>query len=162
MRRRFEMVGVSGTFDMLHKGHRTLISRAFEVSEYVIIGLCSDEFVTRMRKSHITAKYTERLKELSSFLSEKGLLKRAKIIPIDDVYGGVTTIDSQVEALVVSEETESAAVKINEKRKEAGLHQLEIFVVEMVLSDNHSPISTTEIRLGEVDQEGHIVRNRKN
>lgn len=162
MRRRFETAGVSGTFDMLHKGHRTLLSKAFEVSECVIIGLCSDEFVRRMQKPHITAIYTERLKELSFFLSKRGLLKRVKIIPIDNVYGGLTTIDSEVEALVVSEETEPAAAKINEKREEAGLPQLEIIVVDMVPSDNHSPISTTKIRLGEVDQEGHIVGNRKN
>lgn len=159
MPRKFAVTGVSGTFDMLHKGHRKLLGKAFEISEYVIIGLCSDEFVKRMQKAHTTAPYTERLEELSSFLRKNGWLERTKIIPINDVYGGATTIKSPIEALVVSEETEHVAVEINEKRKKVGLLQLEIIVVDMIPSDNHSPISTTRIRRGEINQEGHKVGN---
>lgn len=156
------MVGVSGTFDMLHEGHRTLLKKAFGISEYVIIGLCSDEFVKRMQKTHATAPYSERLKVLSFFLNENGLIERAKIVSIRDIYGGVATVDSPVEALVVSEETEPAAVEINEKRKEVGLSPVEVVVIDLVLADNNTPISTTKIRHGEIDQEGHTIGNRKN
>jgi len=71
---------------------------------------------------------------------------------------GTTLSGSCIEALVVSEETKPVALKINEKRREAGLQQLEIVTVVMVTSENCTPISTTRIRRGEIDREGHVLK----
>jgi pantetheine-phosphate adenylyltransferase len=158
MSRKFRTVGVGGTFDELHKGHRALLVKAFEVSEHVIIGMSSDGFARMMRKPHLTASYSQRLKELKSFLEEHGLLQRAEIILINDAYGGVLLSNGPIEALIVSRETEPTAVKINEKRHEIGLKPLPIVVIDMVSSENHSPISTTRIRRGEIDREGHLLK----
>ena len=54
---RFRMVAVGGTFDEFHRGHRTLLMKAFEVSERVMIGLSTDELVRKMHKPHVTAPY---------------------------------------------------------------------------------------------------------
>jgi pantetheine-phosphate adenylyltransferase len=59
---------------------------------------------------------------------------------------------------VVSRETEPVALRINEKRKEIGIGPLEIIVINMVPSENHKPISTTRIRAGEIDREGHVLK----
>jgi pantetheine-phosphate adenylyltransferase len=59
----------------------------------------------------------------------------------------------------VSEETKPVALKINEKRRESGLPPLEIVTVVMVPSENCTPISTTKIRSGEIDREGHLLRS---
>jgi pantetheine-phosphate adenylyltransferase len=158
MQKRFRTVGVGGTFDELHKGHRWLLSKAFEVGEHVIVGVSSDEFVGKLKKPHATARYKQRLKELRSFLKEKGLLKRARIIRIDDRFGGVLLSHSPIEALVVSRETEPTARSINERRKEMEMPTLEIIVIDMVPSENHSAISTTRIRGGEIDREGHLLK----
>jgi pantetheine-phosphate adenylyltransferase len=158
MPRKFRTVGVGGTFDELHKGHRALLAKAFEVGEHVIIGMSTDEFVRMMGKPHLTASYTQRLRELKSFLEERRLLRRAEIIPITDVYGGVLLSKGLIEALIVSRETEPTAVKINEKRREIGLTPLQIIVIDMIPSENHSPISTTRIRRGEIDREGHLLK----
>ena len=158
MQKRFRTVGVGGTFDELHKGHRSLLLKAFQAGERVVIGLSSDEFVGKLGKPHATARYEQRLKELRSFLKEKGLLKRARIIRIDDRFGGVLLSDTPIEALVVSRETESSAKSINERRKEMGIPPLEIIVIDMVPSENHSAISTTRIREGEIDREGHLLK----
>ncbi len=158
MTRKFSSVGVGGTFDEFHKGHRALLMKAFEISENVMIGLSSDEFVEKMDKPHFTAAYAERLKELEKFLGEKGLLRRAKIILINDAYGGVLLSKDHIEALVVSRETEPAAMKINEKRKSIGLPLLTIVVIDMIPSENHFSISTTRIRHGEIDREGHLLK----
>lgn len=155
---RFNSVGVGGTFDEFHKGHRALLMKAFEISENVMIGVSSDEFVKRMNKPHFTATYAERLKELKKFLDEKKLLRRAKIIPINDAYGGVLLSKDHIEALVVSRETEPTALKINAKRKSMGLPLLAIVVIEMIPSENHFSISTTRIRHGEIDREGHLLK----
>jgi pantetheine-phosphate adenylyltransferase len=156
-RKKFKAVAVGGTFDEFHKGHRALLLKAFEIGEQVLIGLCTDEFVKKLRKPHVTALYEQRLEDLKRFLSELGLLERAKIIPLNDVYG-VTLSKGCAEALVVSRETESTANKINEKRKELGLPPLSVIVIEMVPAENHKPISTTRIRRGEIDREGRLIK----
>ena len=156
--KKFRKVAVGGTFDELHKGHRILLVKAFEVGEIVLIGLCTDEFVKKMGKPHVTAPYDARLKELQAFLKKSSLSDKAEIIPLNDPYGKTLT-DKCIEALVVSEETEKIAIKINQKRSEAQLPQLKIVTISMVPAENYKPISTTRIRKGEIDREGHLLKS---
>jgi pantetheine-phosphate adenylyltransferase len=160
MQKRFKTVGLGGTFDEFHKGHKTLLVKAFDVSERVMIGVSSDEFVRKMNKPHWTASYEERTKELRDFLRDHNFLQRAEIIPISDAYGGVLLSRDLIEALVVSKETQPVALEVNEKRKEIGIHPLEIVVIDMISSENHRAISTTRIRTGEIDREGHVLKKR--
>jgi pantetheine-phosphate adenylyltransferase len=157
MRRDYEKVAVGGTFDEFHKGHRALLTKAFEVGERVQIGLCSDEFVKKLGKPHITASYDERIEELKAFLLKNGLLKRAEIFALDDPFG-ITLSNGGIQALIVSKETEPTAQRINEKRKKSGMPPLHIVTIDMIPSENHSPISTTRIRRGEIDREGHLLK----
>lgn len=155
----FKAVAVGGTFDELHRGHKALLLKAFDIGEHVQIGLCSDTFVKKLSKPHITASYDQRLRELEAFLRQNRLCKRAEIVRIDDLFGA-TLSDRSIEALVVSKETEPIASVINKKRRETGLPLLQILSMEMIPSDNHIPISTTRIRLGEIDREGHTLRKK--
>lgn len=155
--KKLKKVAVGGTFDELHRGHKTLLTKAFDVGEKVLIGLSSDEFAEKINKPHTVASYEERLKDLKRFLQEHGWSVRAKIIPLNDPYG-VTLEKGLVDALVVSKETESIAVEINEKRKQKCLPPLQIVVIDMIPSENHTPISTTRIRRGEIDREGHVLK----
>ena len=152
-------VAVGGTFDELHRGHKVLLTKAFEVSENVVIGLCSDAFVKKLGKPHVTASYEARLKELKKFLSIRGLAERAEIVSLNEPFG-VAATDRTIEGLVVSEETLATANKINEQREKSALPALRIFAVNMVRSDNCGPISTTRIRRGEMDREGRLLRTR--
>jgi pantetheine-phosphate adenylyltransferase len=156
--KKFKKVAVGGTFDELHRGHKTLLGRAFEIGDKVFIGLSSDEFVSKMGKPHETASYSERCKELEAYLKELGLAKRAEIVPLNDPFG-LTISGKDLEALVVSKETQKTAEKINEKRQKAGLAPLEIIAVNMVPAENNSPISTTRIRRGEIDRNGHLLKS---
>jgi pantetheine-phosphate adenylyltransferase len=154
--KKFRKVAVGGTFDEFHKGHKVLLMKAFEIGEHVLIGLCSDEFVNKMGKPHATAPYEDRLKELCAFLTSLGVSEKAEIVPLNDPYGN-TLADRCIEALVVSEETEKTAIKINQKRSEARLPPLTIVTISMVPAENCKPISTTRIREGEIDREGHLL-----
>lgn len=156
MNQRFGVVGVGGTFDELHKGHRALLLKAFELGDFVQIGLCTDRFARRLRKDHELAAYEERLSELQRFLKTRNLDARAKIIPLDDPYGPAIT-NEEIEAIVVSKETEPVAHAINNIRRRNQLPPLGIHVIDMVPAENHVSISTTRIRQGEIDSEGHLL-----
>ena len=156
MEKKFETVAVGGTFDLFHSGHRVLLMKAFEVGNRILIGLCSDDFVKKMRKPHRIASYAKRLEELKNLLKKNGVLERAEIMPLDDAYG-ITLSERRIDAIVVSEETEPRAREINEKRKSLGMSPLPIITVNMVLSEDHYPISSTRIWFEEIDREGHLL-----
>jgi pantetheine-phosphate adenylyltransferase len=155
--KRFKKVAVGGTFDELHRGHKTLLVRAFEIGDNVVIGLTSDALVSKMSKPHLTATFEEREQWLKAFLEDLGLTERTEIVPLFDAFGS-SVKDPDIEALVVSEETKPTAEKINERRKKAGLPTLEIVSITMVPSQNCGPISTTRIRRGEMDREGILLK----
>jgi pantetheine-phosphate adenylyltransferase len=156
VKKKVETVAVGGTFDLFHRGHRTLLRKAFKVGNHVLIGLVSDDFVKNLRKPHNIASYAQRLEDLKKFLKRKGVLERAEILPLNDSYG-VTLSNKEIAAIVVSEETEPRACLINEKREGLGLPPLQIITVRMVLSEDHYPISSTRIWFEEIDKEGNLL-----
>jgi len=160
MTRKFNTVLVGGTFDEFHKGHQALIMKAFEVGERVMIGLSSDQLARELRKNHDIASYEQRLNELRDFLREAEVFDRAKIVPLDTPYG-ITLSTTVAEALVVSKETEPVGITINRKREAKGLRPLELVVIDMVPAEDYIPISTTRIRHGEIDREGHLIRHKE-
>jgi pantetheine-phosphate adenylyltransferase len=154
--RRFKQVAVGGTFDELHKGHRALLTKAFELGQLVLIGLCTDDFAKKLSKNHKISHYKERLSELESFLKKHNYIKRVKIVTLTDPYGP-TISDKKIEAIVVSQETEPVAKAINMLRRRKGYFPLEIIVVNMVPAKDHISISTTRIKSGEIDKEGNLL-----
>ena len=152
----FKTVVVGGTFDLLHYGHLVLLKKAFDVGNHVLIGLCSDKFVKKSLKPHKIAPYNQRLDELRVFLKKKGLLDRSEIMRLNDQFG-VTLSNKQIDAIIVSEETEPIAHEINKKRILLGLPSLQIITVNMVLSEDNYPISSTRIWFEEIDREGNLL-----
>ncbi len=131
--------------------------KAFEIGDKVLVGLSSDSLVATLSKPHVTAPYEERRRGLQTWLEKSDLSARTEIIPLYDAFG-TTTRDPDIEALVVSLETKLMAQKINERRRNSGLPLLEIVAINMVPSENCAPISTTKIRMGEIDHEGRLLK----
>jgi pantetheine-phosphate adenylyltransferase len=156
MEKIFETVAVGGTFDLFHHGHLALLKKAFEVGNRVLIGVTSDDYVTRSRKPHDVGSYDQRVEELKAFLEKNNFMKRAEIMPLTDAYG-ITLSEGRIDALVVSVETEPRAVEINKKRESLGVDALPVVVVKMVLSEDHYPISSTRIWFEEIDREGNLL-----
>ncbi len=156
MRKKFETVAVGGTFDEFHKGHRALLKKAFEVGNRVLIGLCADDFVKKLRKPHKIVPYEKRLEELRNFLRKRRVLERTEIVPLNDPYG-VTISRNSIDAIVVSKETEPRAHEINGKRRSNGRAPLEIISIDMILAEDYFPISSSRIWIGEIDREGHLL-----
>jgi pantetheine-phosphate adenylyltransferase len=160
LERRIPLVTVGGTFDVLHKGHWFLLEEAFSLADRVLVGLVTDGFVGRMSKGHPVDCYAKRLEFLEGFLGERGLLGRAEVVPIDDVYGptvGDQPLADVIDGVLVSEETEAGAEEINRRRVGEGRKPLLIIVVSMVLAEDGVPISSTRIRRQEVDRYGRLI-----
>jgi pantetheine-phosphate adenylyltransferase len=54
-----------------------------------------------------------------------------ELVSIQDVYGP-TAYDPDISGLVISEETRSGAKRIAELRKERGLQQLDVYVIDVI------------------------------
>ncbi len=149
---KYKKVAVGGTFDKFHNGHRRLLNKAFEIGEHVEIGVTSNAFASV--KGDIDS-CSVRMGNLNDFLSED--YDNFHISRLDDSFGP-TVNDSSFDAIVVSEETEPTAIEINKIRKSKGMLELDIIVINFVLAKDKIPISSTRIRAGEIDKEGHILK----
>lgn len=147
----YKRVAVGGTFDKFHYGHRKLIGTAFEIGETVEIGVTSSVFAN---KNHKVDSCANRMANLNEFLKSKH--DNYHISRLDDPYGP-TIHEADYEAIVVSEETEPNAIKINEIRVSKGMNPLDIVVISFVLADDGIPISSTRIRKGEINRKGELI-----
>ncbi len=177
---RYKSVAIGGTFDRLHKGHRYFIKQAFNFGDRVLIGLTSDTFVQEKFKTESDKDtsgvagiqrlprgggikvqiYSERKKGLEGFLGREGLLERAKIIKIDDVYGKAAESD-ELEAIAVTCDSLPGAQFINMKRNEKGLQELQVIKIKLVNAEDQRKISSTRIRLGQIDRLGRMLDRLK-
>lgn len=152
-------VCVGGTFDILHKGHRLLLERAFSragAEGAVSIGLTSDAFVMERKKEcTLLRDYAERMESLCEFIDSQPERRNYEIISINTPFGGADRQD--YDAIVVSAETENMALEINASRQKAGLESLEIISIGHVLAQDGIAVSSTRIRHGEIDGEGRLV-----
>lgn len=151
--KKYKKVALGGTFDKFHKGHRRLIEKAFDIGEEVLIGVTSDEFAGSKGKIEPCNVRMSNLKTLLDKYDVKYYIAR-----LDEPYGP-TVYSDDIEAIVVSEETEPTARKINEIRKRKELKPMDIITIGMVLADDGKPISSTRIRKGEIDVKGALLKD---
>jgi pantetheine-phosphate adenylyltransferase len=155
---KLNLVATGGTFDYIHIGHIKLLSTAFEISDHVIIGLTSDRFVKRYKlTSNIKNNYLRRLFNLKKYISLNFKDANYTILKLEDEFGPVIS-SSQIQAIVVSEETLVKVKQINEIRISNCLEPLRVIVVEIAKSSDGKPISSTRIRNGEIDEKGQILK----
>ncbi len=147
---RYKLVGVGGTFDILHRGHEALLKKAFEIGERVVIGLTSDETTNKKVRP-----YRERKKVIKDFLNENKFLERCTIIELKDPLGPAAD-DRRMDAIVVSEETKFRADEINNIRRRKGFSPLKVVIIPLVLADDSKPISSTRIKKGNIDRNGKL------
>jgi pantetheine-phosphate adenylyltransferase len=155
---KLNLVATGGTFDYIHIGHIKLLSTAFEISDHVIIGLTSDRFVKRYKlTSNIKNNYLRRLFNLKKYISLNFKDANYTILKLEDEFGPVIS-SSQIQAIIVSEETLVKVKQINKIRISNCLEPLLVIVVEIAKSSDGKPISSTRIRNGEIDEKGQILK----
>ena len=157
MQKEYSLVGLGGTFDRLHKGHEALFQKAFEIGVQVLIGITSDEMLVEKEKHKEIQSYAQRVENLKNYLKSNDLLKRSKIIKLEDPYGPAIT-RKEMEAIIVTEETRPNAKKINEIRRKNKLPPLAIVIVARILAADGLPISSSRIRAGIINKNGEALK----
>jgi cytidyltransferase-like protein len=156
--KKYRLVAMGGTFDEIHIGHLSLFSKAFEVSDKVIIGVTSDEFASKARgKNNLNHNYNQRVANVKKIIEKRFEFNNYQITKLDDEYGP-TPLSADVDALVASSETANKGVEINKMRWKNGLKPLNIILVDMMKAEDGNPISSSRIRAGEIDASGKLLK----
>lgn len=160
---RYQHVVAGGTFDGLHKGHQAFLMHALNAGSRLTIGLTSDAYVRRFKQQTIDNKkqitnirsFEERKRILEDWLDAQHASDNVEIVAIDNIYGPAHL--GEFDAIVVTANTRQNALDINKVRVERGLHELVVIDVPLVPADDAKPISSTRIREGEIDRDGHLM-----
>ena len=138
---------VGGTFEILHRGHKALLRRAFKLGQ-TTIGLTSDIFAQKLKRRKVK-DFKERKKELTDFTKPPHLKYRrggkiqAKIIKIENKFG--PTLDKNFDYIVVSSETYKTALLINKERQKANKKPIKIVKINFVLDKDGKLFSATKL-----------------
>ena len=63
----YSTVALGGTFDIIHKGHVALLTKAFSISTHTIIGLTGDDLALKKNKKIIN-DYPKRFESLTNLV----------------------------------------------------------------------------------------------
>ncbi len=149
-----EKIVLAGSFETIHAGHKKLFEEAFKHGKSVLLGLTTDEFI-RKNKGRQHPPYEERKKQIERFLGKK--IARTSIFPLSDVHGPAA-YSGEIQAIVVSEETEQRALEINKLRQKNKLKPLEIISIPLAYAEDLLPISCERIFAGKIDENGKRVK----
>ncbi len=153
--KKFDLVAMGGTFDVIHKGHITLLSEAFSISVKVIIGLTSNEWASKKGKDLLN-DFDKRLEKLVKVIEKNFPNTSFEISKLDNDFGPAV-LEKKVQALVVSDETSNQGEVLNLLRKQKNLPPVDVVVVPMVLAKDGNKISTSRIKNQEIDYDGNLL-----
>lgn len=147
---RHKVTALGGTFDHLHDGHKILLTvAAFLTSERLIVGLTVEELLINKKYKDIVQDFDTRKENVVNFLNTFKPRLSIEIIPLKDVCGPTGTVP-EIECLVVSRETVKGGEIVNRTRKERGMSQLELYVVNVLGGKEEDgwkeKMSSTDIR----------------
>lgn len=138
---------MGGTFDHLHDGHKYLLRTALKLSNFVEIGLTSQELLKNKKAFSKLEDYDTRKANLKAFISSLTDINRINIVEIKDWDDMARySQDPDYEGLILSQETYLNGVKLNELREEKGLAPLILIVIPLLKDENNKKINSTAIR----------------
>ena len=149
--RRFRCCLVGGTFDRLHAGHRLLLNAASKDADVIEIHITSDQIAEA--KSPFVQSFEDRMDELYNWAAKITDCK-VTVHRLNDAYGPARH-HSTADAIVATPETIGMCASINDERVKNGLAPLHIIEVMHLDGVEGGIISSSAIRNGHMDQEGH-------
>jgi len=105
--------------------------------------------------AHVVEPFPQRVREVKEFLKRSRLLGRAKLFKIEDVAGPAKS-SRELQAIVATTETLPKVAQVNRLRRRNNLAPVAAVLCRFVCSEDRRHISSTRIRLGELDRNGMI------
>ncbi len=152
---RYKHAVLGGTFDHLHKGHLSHLKTSAENSKRLSIGLTTGKMVQNKILEQTIELYELRKKELLRTIHDHWPDVTVEITPIEEIFGP-SVIDPTIDVIVVTEQTLANGKKINEERKKKGIPIAEIVLAPMVYAEDGSDLSSSRIRMGQIDRQGRV------
>ena len=143
----YPTTALGGTFDHLHAAHKLLLHLSlFLTTKKIIVGLMTPSLLVSKSNSQLLEPLDERIRKVHNFLSRIDVTRtegtwgkvgggvELDVCEIHDPYGP-TAWDGDIQALVVSKETVSGGEAVNKKRREGGLGELDIWVIDVIAAE---------------------------
>lgn len=138
-------VVVGGTFDRLHGAHKTLLNiSCLLASRRFLIGVCDQAMLKTKVLKELIEPYSLRVQRLEEFLQDTKPSLQVEIVPLDDPFG-VSIVDPQLQAIVVSEETRKGGEAVNKRRLENGLPALVLHEIQLLKDAHHTETEEEKI-----------------
>jgi cytidyltransferase-like protein len=149
--RSFRRCLIGGTFDRFHSGHQLLIQTALRQADFIEVHVTNDEMA--QAKGVWMQSLDDRMEVLLNWLGDNAS-QRYEVHVLSDPHGPAP-IHRTADSIVATVETIPRCHQINEARYENGLPPLSILEAPHLNDELGGILSSSRIRMGLVDQEGH-------
>ena len=149
--RSFRRCLIGGTFDRFHSGHQLLIQTALRQADFIEVHVTNDEMA--QAKGDWIQLLDDRMEALLNWLGDNAS-QRYEVHVLSDPRGPAP-IHRTADSIVATVETIPRCHQINEARYENGLPPLSILEAPHLNDELGGILSSSRIRMGLVDQEGH-------
>lgn len=154
---KFKQLVLAGTFDHLHLGHKKFIKTSLKKTKMAFLGLTTSWINKNKDYSSSLQSYKTRQSDLYSFLTDNNLANKTKLFALDDPFG-LSISNPKLEAIAATNESLTGVKLVNKKRKVNGLKPLPIILTDLIKASDNQRISSSRIRLGEIDRQGHVYK----
>jgi pantetheine-phosphate adenylyltransferase len=151
--KKFLRVGMGGSFDHFHAGHRHFLTFAASQAEKLFVGITNQASIQNKPFAGSLEDWPTRAASVRDFCQKKGI--QAEVFELNDIYGPTLEPDA-VDALCVTTETVHGAERINQTRQQNKLAQLPVSVCDLLPAEDGEAIHSVRIRKGELNREGKL------
>ncbi|EGC32990.1 hypothetical protein DICPUDRAFT_155029 [Dictyostelium purpureum] len=125
----FKGVVLGGTYDRMHPGHKVMLTISSLIcSEYMEVGVTDNSILKKKKYSELIEPFEYRSEKTQNFLQSINPNVEYNMLKLVEPYANTMT-SKRLECIVISPETFSTAIKINEVRRETNLKPLEIYSI---------------------------------
>lgn len=165
MKKKYRHLVVAGTFDHLHFGHQQFLTEAISQAETAWCGVAARWSKNQKLLPESIQTYRNRTSQLIQFLKAKKWLGKTRLFRLQNPYQ--PAISSQViDSIAVTQDSLKGALLINQLRTISNLSALKILKCPLIKADDAKRLSSSRIRLGEVNRQGlvyqQLLTTRKN